>query len=204
MTTQQGTNTVAEAAAPAKEVAHEAASQAKAVATEAKEQVREVASDVKAQAEELVHRTQDGLRNEAQSRTQQAADSLRTLGSQMEALRNGDTDRAGPVLRYVDEAQRRVSTLADRLQQRGFQGLVDDVSSFARRRPGLFLAACAGTGFVVTRLVRMNGMSNGSEASRTATETPRASYREADGMSERQRPMTSWQPQGDGMGRVAS
>jgi hypothetical protein len=40
------------------------------------------------------------------------------------------------------------------VSERGFDGLVDDVQSFARRRPGVFLAAAAATGFVAGRLFR--------------------------------------------------
>ena len=41
-----------------------------------------------------------------------------------------------------------------RLEDRGIEGVVDDVSRFARRRPGVFLLAAAGAGFVVGRFVR--------------------------------------------------
>ena len=49
--------------------------------------------------------------------------------------------------------------LASRMEQGGAQGVVDDVTRFARRRPGAFLAGAAGVGFVVGRLVRAGAAS---------------------------------------------
>ena len=43
---------------------------------------------------------------------------------------------------------------ANRLEMSGPQGLVDDVSSFARRRPGAFLLAAGVAGFAVGRIAR--------------------------------------------------
>ena len=48
----------------------------------------------------------------------------------------------------------RVSAFAERLDTNGPQGLLDDVTLFARRRPIVFLAAAAGAGFMIGRLAR--------------------------------------------------
>ena len=48
----------------------------------------------------------------------------------------------------------RVSAFADRLETNGPQGLLDDVTDFARRRPIVFLSAAVGVGFMVGRLAR--------------------------------------------------
>jgi hypothetical protein len=56
--------------------------------------------------------------------------------------------------RYLDDVQEHVRGWASRLEQRGPQGVMDDMSRFARRRPGLFLAGAVGAGFVAGRLVR--------------------------------------------------
>ena len=63
--------------------------------------------------------------------------------------------------------------MADRLNSKGFDGVVDDVQAFARRRPGAFLAIAAATGFVAGRLFR------GAQASSSSdTSSPRAPERE--------------------------
>ena len=43
--------------------------------------------------------------------------------------------------------------------KRGPQGVMDDVSAFARRRPGIFIAGAVGVGFLVGRAVRATSSS---------------------------------------------
>ena len=127
----------------AKDVAGEAATQAKVVEGEAKRQVGNV-----------VDQTRHELTQQADQRTRQAAGGLRTLSDQVAALADGRPGDAGPLAGYLDDARARVSTIADRLDEGGPQGLLDDVTDFARRRPVVFLAAAGVAGFVVGRLAR--------------------------------------------------
>lgn len=136
----------------AKEVAHDAAEQVKAVAGQARQQFDRVVEEAGGQ-----------LREQAEQQTTRAATGLRTLSDQVSALAAGRTDEAGPLLGYLDEAQTKVQGFAERLESGGPQGLVDDLTSFARRRPGLFLAGAAGVGFVVGRLARSGAAANSSD-----------------------------------------
>ena len=78
----------------------------------------------------------------------------------------------------------RWSSFASRLEDRGIEGVVDDVARFARRRPGVFLLAAAGAGFVVGRFVRSgvsvardpspNGGRDGEVTRTSTTTTPTA------------------------------
>jgi len=142
----------------------EASTQAKQVATEVKDQAREVATEVRDQAQDLLQRAQSELRTQAQTRTEHAVQSLRSMGDQLQAVEEGRVEDAKPLLEYAGRARQRVQDLADRLEQRGFEGAVQDMSGFARRRPGTFLLGCAATGFVLTRLMRSapNGDSGGN------------------------------------------
>lgn len=57
----------------------------------------------------------------------------------------------------AQQAQSVASTVADETSHvgtTGFDGMVDDVESFARRRPGAFLAGAAVAGFAASRLGR--------------------------------------------------
>jgi hypothetical protein len=72
----------------------------------------------------------------------------------MQALTEGRPGDSGPLAGYVTDARQQVASFALRLENRGIEGVVDDVAQFARRRPGMFLLAAAGTGFLVGRLVR--------------------------------------------------
>jgi hypothetical protein len=135
-------------------VASTAKESAKEVAGEATAQTKVVMSQARQQVGTLVDQTKGEVRQQAEGRSAQAAGGLRTLSEQVAALAEGRPESAGSLPRYLEDVQDQVRGLASRLEERGPQGVVDDMSSFARRRPGLFLAGAVGAGFVVGRLVR--------------------------------------------------
>ena len=146
---------VADAATSAAgDAASTAGDEAKRVVSEAKDQARSVVSEAKGQVSGLVQQARDELRTQSADRGRQAAGGLRTLSDQLQALTEGRTDDAGPLAGYVTDARQQVASFASRLEDRGIEGVVDDVARFARRRPGVFLLAAAGAGFVVGRFVR--------------------------------------------------
>jgi len=136
-----------------KEVAHTAAEQATAVAGQAKEQLGVV-----------VTKTKDELRSQLDARSQQAASGLNTLAAQLGALAEGRPEQAGHVGTLVGDAQQRVQSYAQTLQQRGPHAIIDDIAGFARRRPARFLLAAAATGFAAGRLARAEVAIHKSEA----------------------------------------
>jgi hypothetical protein len=129
-------------------------------AEEASTQVKVVAGQARQQFDDLVIQTRDEVRSQAESRNVQAAQGLRTLSQEVSALAEGRPDDAGPLLGLLEDAQRSVNGLAERLEGGGTQGVIDDVTRFARRRPGLFLAGAIGAGFLVGRLVRAGTAKN--------------------------------------------
>ena len=124
------------------------------MATEVKEQARQVAGDIKEQAKDLVGQTRSEVRVQADEGTKRVAGGIRTVGHQLQALSDGRRQDAGPVADYAEQARRKVDEVASRLDRDGIDGVIADLSDFARRRPGVFLLACAGAGFAVARLVR--------------------------------------------------
>jgi uncharacterized phage infection (PIP) family protein YhgE len=135
-------------------VATTAADGAKEVAGEASAQTKAVISQAKQQVDDLVTQTRAEVRQQAEDRSAQAAAGLLRLSEQVAALADGQPESAGSLPRYLEEAQEHVRRLASRLEQGGPQGLLDDMSRFARRRPGLFLAGSVGAGFLVGRMLR--------------------------------------------------
>jgi len=138
-----------------KEVVHEAAAQVSVVATEAKDQLGAMLGQVK-----------DEFKSQVESGGQQAANGLLSLSTQLSALSQGRPEEAGRVGAIVEDAQRRIQAYAETLQQRGPQAVVDDLSAFARRRPGMFLLAATAGGFAVGRLVRGGAAANNQQAGR--------------------------------------
>jgi hypothetical protein len=84
------------------------------------------------------------------------------VSDQADALAAGRVDEAGNVADYVRRAGDQVGRVADHLEQRGVDGVVNDVQDFARRRPGAFLLGCATAGFVTGRLLRGGAAGSGS------------------------------------------
>lgn len=131
-----------------------AKSNAADVAHEARTQASDVAHVAGDQLQGAWHDLRRDLRGQAAQQTERAGTSLRRLDGQLQALRSGDREGAGPLTGYADQLQHRVQRLAQRVEDDGFDGLVGEVRTFARRRPGLFLASAAAAGFVAGRLIR--------------------------------------------------
>lgn len=131
-----------------------AGDEARETASIAMQEASDVKEEVKNQARNLIEESRTQLHSEAQQQTDRVAGTVRNLGEQLHALAEGRTDQAGIVADYAREAAQRVHGLASRLDERGFDGAIDDVKRFARRRPGMFLLGAAAAGFAVGRILR--------------------------------------------------
>jgi hypothetical protein len=125
---------------------------------------------VKDQARDVLDQARSEFRQQAESGTKRAAEGIRTIGTQIQALREGRAEEAGPIAGYADQARRRFDDVASRLDRDGLDGVIADLSRFARRRPGLFLLACTGAGFAVARMARSQA---GSQAETQSDATAR-------------------------------
>lgn len=148
---QQVKQTVAE---EAQTVASTAQHEAQHVAETAKEQAGTVVDEVKSQAGMLADQATDQVRAQAQTQTQRAADMLRSYDAEVQALVEGRPEDAPHLVKRLQEGSDRITSLADGLEQRGIDGVLEDVRRFARRRPGLFLLGCATAGFAAARVLR--------------------------------------------------
>ena len=153
----------------AKDVASTAGDQAKEVAGQVTDQARNLASEASDQARDVLEQARVELRDQAQSATERAAHGMRNLSGQLRALREGRPQDAGSMSRYLSQATQKVDEMTSRLDRDGVDGIVHDVTRFARRRPGAFLLACAGTGFVMARLVRAQQAAGTNGTQRTST-----------------------------------
>ena len=136
------------------ELRQEATREAHTVAATAGEQASLVAQEAAFHARDLAEDAKQQLHRQASSQTEQLGGVLGQLGDRVHALADGRPDDAGPVGGYVDRIADQVDDLADRIQHLGFDGMVDEIQRFARRRPGAFLAGAALAGFAVSRLGR--------------------------------------------------
>jgi hypothetical protein len=133
---QQGQQAAGQAAGEVKQTAKD---QAQRVASEAKSQVRSVASDVR-----------DRVSTGARSQNDKLVGTIRQAADQLDEMRGDRQDSpAATVVSRVAEGGRQ---FADYLDHHGPEGVLEEVTEFARRRPGTFLATALVAGFVVGRL----------------------------------------------------
>lgn len=155
------------------EIARTAASQATDVAGTAREQAAQVSAELSNQARTLIEDTRTGIQEQAQTQTQVLADSVRRLGDEARALAEGRPEQAGVLADYVSQAAERLTSMARQIEERGPEGLVDEVKTLARTRPGTFVLGAAVAGFGIGRLLR-GAKEAGGEEDATAVQAPMA------------------------------
>lgn len=119
----------------------------------AKEEASKVAGEAKQQVRDLTGQTRDELASQARQQKDRAVGGLRTLSDELRSMA-GSTERSGMAGDLAQEAARRTGDLAGWLDSREPGELIDEVRTFARQRPGLFLALAAGAGVLAGRLTR--------------------------------------------------
>jgi hypothetical protein len=146
-------------------VAQTAAGAGKEVVSAVSERTAAVAGTAKQQLSSIVDQTKSELRTQAEGQGQQVIGSLHRLSDQVSALASGRPEEAGQVGALLEEGQQRLQSYLGSLELRGPQGMVDDVTRFARRRPGMFLLGAGVAGFAIGRLVRSAAAEQGSSQS---------------------------------------
>lgn len=155
------------------------------VADEAPAQAAKIVDDAKSQLRDATHRSLTDLRSQADDRTTQAVSGLRSLSSRAEAMQAGRLDEAGNLPEITGALGRYADEFANRLDTRGVDGLVDDVSRFGRQHPWAFLGLSVGVGFAFGRLVRTSAaVASDHASSNGSSKTGSPSIGPADGGSE--------------------
>jgi uncharacterized protein YjbJ (UPF0337 family) len=125
----------------------------KQVAGTAKEQAGELMGEARDQARTLLDRTRTEVGSQASSQQRRAAESLHSLAGELRSMASSG-QQSGVATDLAQQAADKAGQLASWLQQREPGDVLGEVSSFARRRPGMFLALAAGAGVVAGRLTR--------------------------------------------------
>ena len=137
----------------ASDVAGDAKEKAANVAGTAKEQAANVASEVSDHARQLFGQASGTLKDQAADQQQKAASGLRTIGDHLGKMADND-DEQGLAAKVVRDLSNRAGSVAGYLEGRDPGSLVDEVKSFAARRPGTFIAIAAGAGILAGRLAK--------------------------------------------------
>jgi len=134
-------------------VAGTASDAGKHMAGVAGEQAGQVASEAAQQVKDLVQQTRGELTEQAATQQKRVAGGLRSLGEELHSMAQ-NSEQKGPATDLVQQAAERTSKVASWLEDREPGNVVEEVTRFARQRPGAFLAIAAGAGLLVGRLGR--------------------------------------------------
>ena len=117
------------------------------------EQAGQVASEATQQVKQLVQQTRSELTEQAATQQKRVASGLRSLSKELSAMAHG-SEQPGMATDLAQQAGERANAVASWLEEREPGHVVDEITRFARQRPGAFLALAAGAGFLVGRLGR--------------------------------------------------
>lgn len=157
--------TASQAKDEARNVADTATSAGADVAHTAKEQAAQVASETKQQAASLLDTVRSEVGQQAGTQQQRIAEAVHSLSQELGSMASSSSE-SGPLTDLVQQASHRGGELAHWLQDREPSDVLDAVRSYARRRPGTFLALCALGGVLAGRLTRS------TVATRTSLDSP--------------------------------
>ncbi|MCE1178174.1 MAG: hypothetical protein LWW86_03980 [Micrococcales bacterium] len=149
----ESTSTKDAAAAEASGVAEDAKQGAQQVIGTAQDEAAQVAAEAKNQARDLLHTVRGEVSSQAGGQTQRIAESLRSIADELREMAQG-SGQSGIASGLADQASGQLHAFAGRIDGRDPEDLLEDVRSFARRRPGAFLAGAAVVGLIGGRLTR--------------------------------------------------
>jgi hypothetical protein len=137
----------------ARNVGQTAAQAGSQVASTAADQAKQVTQEAKNQAQTLVEQGRSQLQDQARTSQQKAGQGLSEIAQQLRTMVEGGGETpSGPAADLVRQAGDKVEEIAGWLQNREPADLVNELRSFARRKPGVFLIGAALAGVVAGRL----------------------------------------------------
>ncbi len=113
---------------------------------------------VKETASTLYGEATDAARNAANEGKNKASEALGTMSRVVENAADLVEEKVGATYgNYARQAAASVSSLADTIQNKDVDDLVEDARDFVRKQPMVAIGAAVAIGFVLTRLVRLGG-----------------------------------------------
>ena len=138
----------------AEQITEEVKQQSKELASQVADETRSVTEVARSQGHEMVEGVRSSVRSEAQTQSDRLVQSLREVGGQLDDMAQGKAPTEGIALDAVRRVAAEVKSTAERLDDRGVDGTLDDLRGYARRHPGMFLAGAFAVGFVGGRMLR--------------------------------------------------
>lgn len=168
---QQVKQAAGTAADEARQAAGSAMDEAAHVAATAQEEVRNVVDESRQQAMHLVDEAKTQMDEQARTQRDRVVDLLRSFGDDVEKMANGQQAEAGMAQDLARQLADRAHEMGRRMDGREPTELLEEVRSFARRRPGTFLLGALAAGMVAGRVTR-----GAKEAKQGGTESVNPAY----------------------------
>jgi hypothetical protein len=137
------------------EVKDQAVDQAHELKDTAVEHATAVTQEAKEKATNVAHDIRHELESQGESQAKRLATTLHEAGRQLHDMADGAGP--GPLTQVTRQLADGTQRLAGRVDDGGIHGIGDELRTFARRQPVLFLAAAGTAGFLVTRMLRHTG-----------------------------------------------
>lgn len=164
---EQAKQVAGTAADQAKQTAGTAADEGKHVADVAKGEAQNVAQEAKQQAKGLVDEAMSQVDDQARTQRDRLVTTLRSFADDIEKMANGEQTEGGMAKDLVRQVADRAHELSGRLDGREPQDILDEVRSYARRRPGTFLLGALAAGVVAGRVAKGAKQANQTSSSGT-------------------------------------
>lgn len=119
----------------------------------AAQEAQGVKQELGTQARRLMDQAGSEVKGQAAEQQSRAANGLRGVSSQLRKMAE-NSEGQGMAVDMVSQAASRVDRAASWLDQRDPGDVLEEVKSFARRRPGVFIAVAAGVGILAGRLTK--------------------------------------------------
>ena len=152
----------------ASDLANSSVQAGKHVGDVAREQASGVAAEAGRQGKNLVEQAQGQLHEQAAEGQHRIAQKLLSLSDELRSM--AENSGQGVALDVTQQAASRVRDAGHWLEKREPRQVVNEVQSFARRRPAMFLVLAAGAGLVAGRLTR--GLKDATADDSTETAMP--------------------------------
>lgn len=120
--------------------------------------------ELRSDAKELGSKAADRLHSEVDSRKSAAVSQAQSVSSAVGKTADSLDDSAPEWLKSAfKQGAQKIQQFADMIEQKDSRQILDEVQSFARERPALFLGACAAAGFAAARIFKAGGEQQASQ-----------------------------------------
>jgi hypothetical protein len=155
----------------ASDLGHSSVQAGKHVADVAREQASDVVAEAGRRGSDLLQQAQTQLEEQAAQGQQRLANRLLSLGDELRSMADAP-GQGGMAADLTHQVASRVRDAGQWLGDRKPGQVMDEVQSFARRKPAVFVALAAGAGLVAGRLTR--GLKDASSDDSPVTGAPAA------------------------------